>query len=414
MKVLMMHRDDGKSGGAQIQMNRLREGLRGSGIDAKIVCREGGPDESTLLPFRPVAEKWLGALTRRIGLNDVHLISSFDLPGLDDFKNADLIDLHCLHSGTFSYLALPAITAVKPTIFTFHDMWPITGHCHASLECDRWKTGCGKCPHPEIEPAVKRDATAIEWWLKRRAYRKSNFTIVTPSKWLADRVGESPLLDGPVHCIPHGVDTAVFKPLDQSHCRELLGVPEGKIVLLCAIEHMDRPLKGADLLVKALDFLPKAFQDQCVLLLFGHPNRRIQEQISLPIIDLGYINEDRLKAVAYSAADLLINPTRAESFGLVALESMACGTPVAAFKVGGIPELVRPGVTGLLAKPDDPEGLAACIQSMAGDPVQLQSMADRCRDVATTEYTLTQQVRRTIELYQYVLSEADPMLFRCK
>jgi glycosyltransferase involved in cell wall biosynthesis len=227
-------------------------------------------------------------------------------------------------------------------------------------------------------------------------------------------VGESPLLDGPVHCIPHGVDTAVFKPLDQSHCRELLGVPEGKIVLLCAIEHMDRPLKGADLLVKALDFLPKAFQDQCVLLLFGHPNRRIQEQISLPIIDLGYINEDRLKAVAYSAADLLINPTRAESFGLVALESMACGTPVAAFKVGGIPELVRPGVTGLLAKPDDPEGLAACIQSMAGDPVQLQSMADRCRDVATTEYTLTQQVRRTIELYQYVLSEADPMLFRCK
>ena len=414
MKVLMMHRDDGKSGGAQIQMNRLREGLRSSGIDAKIVCREGGPDESTLLPFRPVAEKWIGALTRRIGLNDVHLISSFDLPGLEDFRNADLIDLHCLHSGTFSYLALPAITAVKPAVFTFHDMWPITGHCHASLECDRWKTGCGKCPHPEIEPAVKRDATAIEWWLKRRAYRKSNFAIVTPSRWLADRVGESPILDGPVHCIPHGVDTAVFKPLDKSHCRELLGVPEGKTVLLCAIEHMERPLKGADLLVKALDFLPKAFQDQCVLLLFGHPNRRIQEQISLPIIDLGYINEDRLKAVAYSAADLLINPTRAESFGLVALESMASGTPVAAFKVGGIPELVRPGVTGLLAKPDDPEDLAACIQSMAGVPGQLQSMADRCREVATTEYTLTQQVQRTIELYQKVLSEADPLLLRCK
>lgn len=407
MKVLMMHRDDGRSGGAQIQMNRLRTGLRGSGIDAKIVCREGGPEGSTLLPYQPVAEKWIGALTRRIGLNDIHLISSFKLPELKDFQDADLVDLHCLHSGTFSYMALPAITAGKPTVFTFHDMWPITGHCHASLECERWKTGCGGCPHPEIEPAVRRDSTAIEWKLKRRAYERSKFTIVTPSRWLADRVGESMFAGSPVHHIPHGVDVGVFKPLDKAQCRQLLGIPPGKLVLVCAIDNMDRPLKGAELLVKTLEFLPQSLQNQCVLVLLGRSNKAIQQRISLPIVDLGYLSEDRLKVLAYSAADLLINPTRAESFGLVALESMACGTPVVAFGVGGIPELVRPGVTGLLAEPEDPRSLARQIEIMIGDRSVLESMAWKCRNVVMDEYSLALQVQRYIELYRHVIAGGD-------
>ena len=402
MKVLLMHRHDGLAAGAQVQMNRLLHGLRDAGVDARILCREGDPDEAVLMPYQPRLERWIGKFTRRMGLNDLNLVSSFRVPELEGFKEADIIDLHCLHSGAFSYAAIPALAKDKPVVFTFHDMWPITGHCHASLECERWKTGCGQCPHLDIYPPVRRDATALEWKLKRRAYERSEFTIVAPSKWLCDRIGESMLGDFPVHHIPHGVDLEVFSPLDKDHCRRMLGIPEGKTVLLSVID-MGRPLKGPDLLAEAIRMLPESQRRDCLLLVVGSSNHEILKSIPVPVMDLGYVGHDPLKALIYSAADLLINPTRAESFGLVSLESMACGTPTVAFDVGGVPDVVRPGVTGALAEPESAESLAAQISGLLGDPGLLESMRGNCRALAIEEFSLDLQVKRYAELYEKVI-----------
>lgn len=405
MNVLMMHRGDGGLGGGQVQMQRLRSGFISHGIDARVLCREATRNDSVRMPSRPRLERWLGKIAARAGLNDIHLVSSFEVPKLKEFAEADLIDIHSLHSGTFSYLAMPALTANKPAVFTFHDMWPITGHCHASLECGRWKTGCGKCPHPEIHPEIQRDATALEWKLKQRAYGGSKFTIVTPSQWLHDRTRESMLSEFPVHHIPHGVDTDVFLPHDKEHCRSLLGIPKGRRVLICALESMRRPLKGADLLVQALHSMPDSLQRESLLLLFGHTSPAILKQIRMPVIELGFLHNDHLKALAFSAADVFANPSRAESFGLVVLESMACGTPCAAFRVGGLPELVRPGSTGSLAAPFDAAQLGAGVAELLGDTAGLDTMARRCREVAVSEYTLDRQVRRYIDLYRRVIAE---------
>jgi len=404
MKVLMMHRSDGSSGGGQVQMQRLRSGLVRHGIDARVLCRERSQDDSVLMRSRPRIERWISRFTERAGLNDIHLVSSFGVPKMKDFMEADLVDVHSLHSGTYSYLALPALTANKPAVFTFHDMWPITGHCHASLECDRWKSGCGNCPHPEIYPAIRRDATALEWKLKRRSFERSKFTIVTPSKWLHDRTKESMLAGCDVRHIPHGVDTEVFQPLDKDHCRSLLGIPKGKNVLFCAMESMHRPLKGADLLVQALQKLPESLQKDSVLLLFGQTSREILKQVRMPVINLGFIQHDRLKALAFCAADLFVNPTRAESFGLVVLESMACGTPVVAFGVGGVPELVRAGITGYLAEPDDPSDLCQGVVTLLGDKKNLEVMGRRCREVVESEYSLELQIRSYIDVYRQVIA----------
>jgi glycosyltransferase involved in cell wall biosynthesis len=402
MKVLMMHRDDGRVGGAQIQMNRLRAGLRSRGVDAQILRREGDASESESMPYYPKVERCVGAFTRRVGLNDIHLLSSHAVPGLPAVAEADVIDLHCLHSGTFSYLALPALAAKKPLVFTFHDMWPITGHCHASLDCERWKTGCGQCPYPGTEPAIRRDATALEWKLKKWACERSDFTIVTPSKWLAEMVDQSFLAGRQVHHIPHGLDVEVFRPLDKSKCRALLGIPEGKAVLLCAIENMERPLKGGKLLAQALENVPESIRRDCVLLVFGRSSRSLVQQIPMQVVELGYLGADSLKVIAYSAADLLLNPSRAESFGLVALEAMACGTPVVAFAVGGLPELVRPGLTGMLAKPEDPHDFSEKIVAMLSDRRSLEAMATRARQLVLDEFSLELQVTRSISLYQSV------------
>ncbi len=405
MKVLMMHRNDGFAGGAQIQMNRLLTGLRASGVDVRIVCRESAGLGAVAIPRRPLAERVLGAATRRMGLNDIHLLGSHALAGIPEVRNADVVDLHCLHSGTFSYLALPALTAAKPVVFTFHDMWPVTGHCHASLECERWKSGCGNCPHPETEPAVARDATALEWRLKRWSYRSSDFTIVTPSRWMADRVSESMLAGRDVRHIPHGVDLGIFRPQAKEACRDALGLARDGLVMLCAIEHMARPLKGAALLAEALHRIPEEGRRNLTLLCFGRSSRPLIARMPVPVVDLGYLSHDRIKALAYAAADFAVNPSLAESFGLVALEAMACGTPVVAFGVGGLPELVRPMETGLLAKPGDPEDLARCIAEMLKSRELRLATGENARRLAETEHDIKTQISRTVELYRVVKDE---------
>jgi glycosyltransferase involved in cell wall biosynthesis len=313
---------------------------------------------------------------------------------------ADVIDVHCLHSGTFSYLALPALAAAKPVVFTFHDMWPITGHCHASLECARWRSGCGDCPHLGIEPAVARDATALEWRLKRRAFGRADFMIVTPSRWLADRVSESMLAGREVRHIPHGVDLEVFHPRDRSACRDALGLPREGVVILCAIEHMDRPLKGAGLLVEALERIPDEERRNCTLLCFGKSSRPMIARMPMPVVDLGYLSHDRVKALAYAAADFVVNPSRAECFGLVALEAMACGTPVVAFGVGGLTELVRPMETGLLAEPENADDLSLRIRKMIAEPALRTATGENARRLAEAKHDIREQVRRTMDLYR--------------
>lgn len=405
MNILLMHRGDGHAGGGQIQMNRLRDGLQSHGVEARILCKDASQKNSVRMPSRPHVEKFLRRITRNIGLNDIHLLSSFDVPRMPEFAAADLIDIHCTHCATLSYLALPRITAHKPAVFTFHDMWPITGHCHASLDCQRWKSGCGMCPYPLTEPAIKRDATAIEWQLKNHAYQRSKFTIVTPSKWLSGLVKQSMLATFDVRHIPHGIDTEIYQPIEKNLAREILGIPKNKKILIFGAETMKRPLKGADLLVRALQKIPDTLKQEIVLLVFGNDSDGLTDETGIPSIPLGYLRNDRMKVVAFSAADLFIHPSRAENSPLVILESMACGTPVAAFEVGGVPELVREGITGKLAKPEHSADLARVIEEMISSPETLNTMREQCRSIVLKEYPIELQVNRTIDLYHRLIAE---------
>ncbi|MEH2163388.1 MAG: glycosyltransferase family 4 protein [Nostoc sp.] len=404
MKVLHINQSD-IGGGAAIAGYRLHQGLLAQGINSRLLVGEvkTSSDRVAVVPSKRRIENQLYRITGRSGLNYINVLGSFDIAKHSFYQEADIINFHNLHTGYFNYLSIPSLTKNKPAVFTLHDMWSFTGHCAYSYDCDRWKTGCGQCPYPETYPAISRDNTPLECKLKNWVYSRSNLTVVAPSKWLVEQVKQSMLNRFPIHHIPNGIDTEAYQPLDPEQCRSILSIPLCKKVLMFGSEDIKDRRKGGDLLLKALQSLPDSLKAEISLLIMGNGGEAISETVGMPNLNLGYINSDRLKSIAYSAADLFIFPTRADNLPLVLQESMACATPMVSFKIGGVPDLVRHGVTGYLAQPEDTQDFCNGIIQLLEDENLRQSMADNCRAIALEEYSLEVQAQRYIELYRQVL-----------
>jgi glycosyltransferase involved in cell wall biosynthesis len=404
MKVLHINQSD-IAGGAAIAGYRLHQNLLAQGIDSRLLVgtMKTSSERVAAVPRKFRIENQLSRFTGRLGLNYLHYLSSFDIPKHKFYQEADVLNFHNLHTNYFNYLAMPLLTGTKLAVFTLHDMWSFTGHCTYSYGCARWQIGCGRCPYPDTYPAIRRDSTRLEWKLKNWVYSRSHLTIVTPSTWLTEQAKHSMLNRFPIHHIPNGIDTEAYQPLDPKQCRSLLGIPTDKKVLMFGAENLNNARKGGDLLLKALQSLPESLKAETVLLTLGNGGEAILEAVGMPNLNLGYVSSDRLKAIAYSAADLFIFPTRADNLPLVLQESMACGTPMVSFKVGGVLDLVRPGVTGYLAQPEDPQDFSSGIMQLLEDKHLRESMRQTCRAIALEEYPVELQAQRYIQLYRQVL-----------
>ncbi|MCB0173721.1 MAG: glycosyltransferase [Anaerolineae bacterium] len=420
MKVLHIHSSDYfGGGGGTIAMERLHLGLRTAGITSKILCGKKTTQSpySTQIPKAGKLkrlETFSKKFTLQLGLNDIHYLNSFKVKHTKVYKEADILHFHGTH-GYFNYLAIPGLTVLKPAVFTLHDIWPFTGHCAMSYDCDRWKIGCGHCPYPDAHPIIKRDNTQLEWIMKDWVYSRSNLTIVALCSEIKKQAQQSMLKRFPIYQIPNGVDVHVYEPLDKNQCRLLLGLPSDKYVIMFAALELNQFNKGGDLLLKALQKLPETLKQEVILLTIGNGGEAMAQAIDIPIYDLGYIRNDRLKAISYAAADLFVSPTRAEAFGLVLLESMACGTPVVSFGVGGVLDLVRPGSTGYLAEVENADDLSYGIVELLKNDSLRCKMGDYCRQITVEEYNQEFIVTQHIDLYQSVVrnfvSHSEPSIY---
>ena len=406
MKVLHINQSD-LAGGAAIAGYRLHQQLLTQGIDSRLLVGtvQTNSNRVAAVPRKPRLENLLLRFTWRLGTNYLNVISSFDISKHTFYKDADILNFHNLHTGYFNYLAISSLTAKKPAVFTLHDMWSFTGHCAYSYDCDRWKIGCGKCPYPDSYPAINIDNTRLEWNLKNWTYSRSNLTIVTPSIWLAEQARQSMLKRFEIHHIPNGIDTQAFQPLDSKQCRTLLGISTAQKVLMFGAQSLQDSRKGGDILLKILSDLPGTLKAQTVLLILGNGGQAITEAVGMQSLDLGYVSSDRLKSIAYCAADLFISPTRADNLPLVLQESMACGTPMVSFKVGGVSDLVRPGITGYLAQSEDAQDFGDGIVQLLEDETLREQMSQNCRAIALAEYSLELQAQRYSELYNQMLNK---------
>lgn len=408
MNVLHLHSSDHLGGGGgTVAMERLHLALRKHGVDSRIVAgRKTSPSPYSygIRSGRPLKrlESLIGAVTERAGLKDLDHLDSFGVAGYPAFKAADLLHVHGTH-GFFNYLALAKLARAKPTLYTLHDMWPLTGHCSYSFGCERWRLGCGHCPHLDAHPAVKRDNTRVEWRLKRWLYSRCELTIVAVSRWIESIARDGLFSHYRVEYIPNGIDTSVYRDVDKSVCREALGIPPDKHVLMFVSLRLDDRRKGGDLLLDALRGLPGHLAKDTVLMVLGDAGHGFDQALGWQVLNLGYVRSDALKAAAYSAADLFVFPTRADNLPLVLLESAACATPSVSFRVGGVPEIVRHEQTGWLAEEGDSEGFLDGIVQLIEQPERRLRLGAASRRLMETEYSEVTNLERHLALYREIL-----------
>jgi glycosyltransferase involved in cell wall biosynthesis/SAM-dependent methyltransferase len=319
------------------------------------------------------------------------------LPTLPHLLDADIINFHWL-PGMVDFEKDLDLLAGRKIVWTMHDMNPMTGGCHYSFDCDRYRHGCGACWQLGSREA---DLSGIFFSIKRRAYTLLDLTLVSPSRWLAGVAAQSRLLGDKIcHVIPNGLPTDIFRPLDRKALRTQLGIPAGARVILFGSHSNAIPRKGLDYLRKALSHLSTDTIPGLTLAIYGEGGDIAD--IGLPYIHFGTLNNAQQVAMAYNAADVFVAPSISDNLPNTVLESLACGTPVAAFDVGGMPDMIEHGRTGWLAPAKDAVGLAEGIRELLHQG-GATALGRACRAAALTNWAIPVQARRYIELYQCLL-----------
>ena len=265
----------------------------------------------------------------------------------------DVIHLHNLHLWVinvpmlFSYIKKENIKVV----WTLHDCWAFTGQCphYSMVDCQKWKTGCGKCPQKKSYPMSYVDATSVMWKLKRKWFSGvKELVIVTPSKWLESQVKGSYLQNYQITTVHNGINLDVFKPTYGDIYNYYTSLKK-KIILGVAFDWGEK--KGLDV----FNDLANRLSDDYLILLIG-TNNKVKELLDSRIIAINRTKNQIELAEYYTLADVFVNPTRQEVLGLVNIEANACGTPVITFDSGGSPECITEK-TGVVVGINDVDSL---------------------------------------------------------
>ena len=409
MDILHLSTSDIDNGGARAAY-RLHQGLRSLGCTSRMLVRAKFSSDPTVIAERSVLTKLgppISGLPLRLYPRHTGVFSPQWFPDVLAAKtaqlNPDIVNLHWVLNGYLRIETLPRLN--KPLVLTIHDMWPFTGGCHYTEDCDKYKTGCGACP--QLGSNRSSDMSRWVWQRKAKAWKDLNLTIVASSTWMADCARASSLFQNRrVEIIPCCLDTSKYKPVDKQIARELLNLPQDRqLVLFGAISATTDRRKGFYLLQPALEQLSKAgWSDRIELVVFGTSEPEQPIDLGFKTNYLGYVRDDVMLALIYSAADVMVVPSVQEAFGQTASESLSCGTPVVAFNDTGLKDIVDHQQNGYLATPFEVDDLAKGIAWVLEDGERQQKLRFHARQKSLREFSWDVQARRYLSLYEEILS----------
>lgn len=390
MKVLHISHSD-NDGGAARAAYRIHKALLDHGIESRMLVQYSKLDDWTVKGFDTrwdkilaygkqfLASKLIRFLRSENRVLHSPSIFSSNLVNKINNSDADLIHLHWVQGEMLTIKDISKIN--KPLVWTLHDMWGFCGAEHVSWD-DRFKEGYFTKNRPAHENGI--DINRWIWNLKKK-YWKIPIQIIAPSHWLASCINESSIMQNwPVNVIPNPLNIKEWKPINKIFAREILDLPaESPIVLFGTMgSNMDHN-KGYDLLIEALNYIQKynfAPKD-LILLIFGQSAPQTIPLLPFPVKYVGNIHDNLTLRTLYSAVDLVVVPSRIESFGQTASEAHSCGTPVVAFKTSGLIDIVEHLQSGYLASPFDPIDLAKGICWILNNP-NISIISEKARSKA--------------------------------
>jgi glycosyltransferase involved in cell wall biosynthesis len=364
MKIIHIQASMPPSGNAAY---RLSSAMRDCGIDSCILNLYPSAIKDNAFYIKPsitiklfrFLDKVIKRYRKRYYKTGSYFYNSMPLFGIDISKhflvqNADVIYIHWI-SGCLSYKNWLQLANMGKPIFVFmHDMWPFTGGCNHSMGCMNYMSNCKDCG------MFRKNNSSVSYQLqiKRKIYSHSNIFFISPSKWMMTVAQKSVTMHNKVvFNIPNIVDETIFKPTDKITARMKLNLPkEKKIIIFGCQAGQNNPFKGWIYLEKAINMLKR--NDILVVIYGSDYNRETEEKVKYPIRFLGKIEDENLLALICNSADIFVTPSLCENYSLTILENLLCGIPVVGFDTTGIPEMVKTGETGYLAKYKDAEDLA--------------------------------------------------------
>lgn len=422
MKIIHLNTYAGNGGAGRAAM-RLNKALKDAGLDSEIAVNFLFRDNTEVLDLSKgffakgftAAGIILERLFSKRYTKTLPIPFSFPLWGKDisDLKllrSADIIHLHWINHAFLRPEDLAKLSRLnKPVVWTFHDSNAFTGGCHVRYECDHYQNECGNCPL--LKDPGPDDSSHKIWLRKEEAYSHLNFTVIAPSRWMADSVRKSKLLgSAEIKNIFNTLDTSIFKPSLRSEARKALGLSADKFILMSGFMPSRKDLhKGTPYLIEAIDIFIKDHHispDAVELLIFGNRDNKNVPEFPIRTTFLGTISDDAKLALCYSAADVFLAPSLEDNLPNTVMESLACGTPLAAFTTGGIPDMVQHKYNGYLAKYRSSADLAAGIAWVYNaDRSELSRNARKTIEDYFSEAIIA---RQHIELYQSLISKHVP------
>lgn len=360
-------------------------------------------DTPTVKRFRddPVIREEYLELERRFSVGQ--LCSPYGIQLLHDeaFLNADVVHLHLIHNHCISLLDLPELMKWDHVAWTIHDPWVVTGNCVHPLECGRWRTGCGDCPRlKETGRELYIDTTSQLWNLKKSVFAQINPYVIVASEFTEKYLRESPLTShwNRITRIPFGIKDPFFAPFSQTEHKRRLGLPSECLTVGFRLSKWE--IKGCRYIFEALEQLRP---DRPIALLTVGDEKLLPDWLreKYRCICFPWLQEKELLEF-YRALDIFLMPSLAETFGLMAVEAMACETALICFRSTVLESVAHAPDPGIAVEYRSSAAIAEALSRLIGNPGELEDRKRRGREFAASAYRYDTYVKRHLALFQEI------------
>lgn len=329
-----------------------------------------------------------------------------DITKIDLVKNSDVINLHWINGGFLSLSSLHKLGELhKPVVWTLHDMWAFTGGCHYSSGCEKFLNNCSNCPSLFFKS--DNDISNKIFNEKIKLFENLNLTIIACSTWLAKTAAKSRLFKNKkIYAIPNPLDISLFKPTEKMSARRILKLPSDKKLILIGAMNLKDKRKGFRFLIEALDIINRLnskSNKQIELVVFGKLDENSLDKIPFKVHQLGKLKTEDKILMAYNSADVYVAPSLEDNLPNTIMEAMACGVPVVAFNVGGIPDMIDHMQNGILAEIKSSEDLAKGINLLLEDKELREKFSAASREKVVNNFNQKLVAEKYLEVYKSIL-----------